>query len=323
LSLALERAEWIARELASRSATTSARLLQRVVRLDEHDVAVLLASLDWLREHGDEAGLFTDRQFPVIGMDTKWWSRHGALVREVAGRDADQAVRRRVPVAHLTYVDPGYLAEGGRRHDAWTGGDSHDLAYEPRVVVVVENRDCRLAFPPMDTTVVVEGSGRAATWLLGDVPWIRQAEHLLYWGDLDAEGFEILHHLRTSLAEPSADGLPARAVTSILMDGEALRRYRALGVARDKYGEPLRPGATRLPALTESERTAYYELTTAGDVPVRRVEQERIPLADALARARSIVDPAPCSVDPRTLSPNEAPPASWQQWADGPDGQGA
>jgi hypothetical protein len=55
----------------------------------------------------------------------------------------------------------------------------HDIAYRPRVVLVVENRDSRLWFPPVSETIVVEGGGRAAAALLANVPWIRSAEHVV------------------------------------------------------------------------------------------------------------------------------------------------
>ncbi len=109
---------------------------------------------------------------------------------------------------HLTYVDPGHIASGRRRHDAWTTGDKHDIAYQPRTVLVVENRDSRLWFPPAQDTIVVEGGGKAAAALLANVPWIRAADHIVYWGDIDADGYAILNRFRAALAEPAPDGTP-------------------------------------------------------------------------------------------------------------------
>nr|WP_291814640.1 Wadjet anti-phage system protein JetD domain-containing protein [Cellulomonas sp.] len=79
----------------------------------------------------------------------------------------------------------------------------------------------------------------------------------------------------------------------MLMDGQTLDRYAALGVGRDTTGEPLRRRATDLTSLTEPERAAYYALTTAGEVAVRRVEQERIPLTDAVAHACALTGRGP------------------------------
>ncbi|WP_255462880.1 Wadjet anti-phage system protein JetD domain-containing protein [Amycolatopsis sp. YIM 10] len=147
--------------------------------------------MTWLHQHPD-ASAWPLRQLPVPGMHTKWLDTPGALLREVAGRDVRDEVRPRLTVTHLTYVDPDHAASGRRRHDAWTTGDVHDIAYQPRVVLVVENRDSRLWFPPVRDTIVVEGGGKAASALLANVPWIRAADHVVYWGDIDATGMESL-----------------------------------------------------------------------------------------------------------------------------------
>ncbi len=265
--------------------------LRLVCRLADHDVQVVLSAVTWLREHPD-ARAWTLRQLPVPGMHTKWLETHGTLLRQVAGRDVREEVRARPAVLHVTYVDPHHLASGRRRHDAWTTGDGHDLAYRPRVVVVVENRDSRLWFPPVDGTLVVEGGGRAAAALVADVPWVRAAEHIVYWGDLDADGYAILDQFRAALGRPGPDGAPPKAVASILMDATDLHRYGAHGVNHDKAGRPITPSPAVLSHLTESEATAYYTLATAGPTPFRRIEQEAIPLTDAATRLLQITSQA-------------------------------
>ncbi|WP_239069088.1 DUF3322 and DUF2220 domain-containing protein [Cellulomonas phragmiteti] len=270
-----------AHTLLQHGARVEPAVLVRVARLDDADVEVLCAALDWLGDHPDDIARLTERQLPVPGMDTKWLPRHGTLLRDLAGWDVRAHLRRRSAVAHLTYVDPEYRATGARRHDAWTSGDSHRLAYRPRTVLVVENRDCRLDFPDLPGTIVVEGSGKAATWLLADVPWVRSAERVVYWGDLDADGFEILDRFRTALATPSDEGGAACTVTSILMDADTIHRYGDLGVVRDRRGRRIERTAVDLTSLTEVERTAYYAVTTRGAAPVRRIEQERLPLVVA------------------------------------------
>lgn len=149
---------------------------------------------------------------------------------------------------------------GRRRHDAWTTGDVHDIAYRPRVVLVVENRDPRLWFPPVSDTIVVEGGGKAAAALLANVSWIRAADHVVYWGDIDADGYMILDHFRATLAEPAPDGAPAKPVTSILMEATDLHHYSQHGVNHDKAGRPIKPSPEHLPHLTEAETTAYRVL---------------------------------------------------------------
>ncbi|GLI01322.1 Wadjet anti-phage system protein JetD domain-containing protein [Phytohabitans aurantiacus] len=277
------RARALASALRSASAILTPATLRAVYRLRANDVEVLISAVTWLRQHPD-ASTWTLRQLPVPGMHTKWLDTNGALLRDVAGRDVRDEVRPRLTVMHLTYVDPHHTASGRRRHDAWTTGDVHDIAYRPRAVLIVENRDSRLWFPPVSDTIVVEGGGKAAAALLANVPWIRAADHVVYWGDIDADGYTILNQFRATLAEPAPDGAPPKPVTSILMEATDLHRYSEHGVNHDKAGRPIKPSREPLPHLTEAETTAYNTIATAGPTPFRRIEQEAIPLAHAVTR---------------------------------------
>jgi hypothetical protein len=284
----IDRARALASALRSANAILTPATLRAVYRLPAADVDVLLSAVTWLRQHPD-AGTWTLRQLPVPGMHTKWLDTHGTLLRDVTGRDVRDEVRPRLTVVHLTYVDPDHAASGRRRHDAWTTGDVHDIAYQPRVVLVVENRDSRLWFPPVKDTIVVEGSGKAAAALLANVPWIRAADHVVYWGDIDADGYTILDQFRTTLAEAASDGAPAKPVTSILMDVADLHHYAQHGVNHDKAGRTIKPSPATLSNLTEAETTAYDTIATAGPTPFRRIEQEAIPLAHAATRLLQIL----------------------------------
>lgn len=286
LTVDIGRARRIAARLREVGATVTASSLRAAYRLPDADVGVAVDAVGWLREHSDLTG-WTTRQLPVPGMHTKWLAGHGALVRDLVGRDLRAETRPRLSVVHLTYVDPDYLAHGRRRHDAWTTGDKHDLAYRPRTVLVVENRDCRLWFPNTPGTVVVEGAGKAAAAALSGIEWVTGAEHLVYWGDIDCDGFAILNHLRAELTPRSV------SVDSILMDHVTHARYAHLGVNRDKNGELLKPSSLRLPHLTEEETACYASVATAGEVTFRRIEQERIPLTSAVDALRRVLNKAP------------------------------
>ncbi len=282
LDVDIARARRTAVRLREAGAALDVANLRSVLRLADTDVEVMFEAISWLGEHPDLGG-WTARALPVPWMHTKWLAANGGLLRRLVGRDVSAEVRPRLSVVHLTYVDPDYLVTGGRRHDSWTTGDVHQLAYRPRVVLVVENRDCRIWFPEFPDTVVVEGSGKAAASSLGGIEWLTGAEHVVYWGDIDADGFAILNALR---AEFAPRGI---AVDSILMDATALHRCAHLGVDHDRHGEPLRPSAQRLPGLTAAEDACYAGIATAGDVPFRRIEQERIDIDDAVGALREVV----------------------------------
>ncbi|WP_324190177.1 Wadjet anti-phage system protein JetD domain-containing protein [Nocardia farcinica] len=289
ITVDIERARTLATSLDAAGVAPSTATLKAAYRLADPDITILLAAVAWLHDHPDVSA-WTARQLPVPGMHSKWLETHGALLETVTSRDVRAEVRPRLAVAHLTYTDPDYLASGKRRHDAWTTGDTHDLAYSPRIVLIVENRDCRLWFPPTPGTIVVEGNGKAAASLLAGIPWIRAADHVIYWGDIDADGYAILNRFRDTMASPTPNGLPATTIHSLLMDATDLHRYADHGVNHDKTGRPIKPSTIRLPYLTQSETTAYDALATAGPAPFRRIEQEAIPLTYAATRLKSLID---------------------------------
>lgn len=276
LPVDLARARSAAVRLREAGGRLTPRALRALCRLTDADVDVAVQAVSWIRDH-PTLDAWTARQIPIPGMDSKWWERHPGLIGALVGRDLPEP-RPRLSVVHLTYVDPSYLADPqARRHDSWTTGDRHDLAYAPRAVLIVENRDSRLWFPPVPGTIVVEGGGKAAARTLVPIEWLMGAEHLVYWGDLDADGLAILDHLRAALYERG------RRLDSILMDGAAYERYQELGVSRGADGALLEPSHRRLAHLTDAEARAHARLTTDGPSPVRRIEQEKIPPEDAAA----------------------------------------
>jgi len=105
-----------------------------------------------------------------------------------------------------------------------------------------------------------------------------KAQHIFYWGDIDAYGLEILNGYRE-------DGVPA---ASLLMDSHTYETYERFGTNTGANGEPIKPGPVRsLPALTEPEHALYTRLRDPDHLQHRRIEQERIPLTTALSVVRS------------------------------------
>ena len=153
-------------------------------------------------------------------------------------------------------------------HDSATVDDAFTPAYPPQVVVISENKDTAIHFPPIPGGIVVEGEGFGGKTAAA-FPWLTRAPHVYYWGDLDAHGYEILNGWR-------AAGVP---VTSILMDPATFETYEPFGTNTDKNNKPLGPGVPKpLPCLTPGERAVYERVLDAAHTGHRRVEQERIPL---------------------------------------------
>ncbi|WP_445733788.1 Wadjet anti-phage system protein JetD domain-containing protein [Mariniflexile sp.] len=127
-----------------------------------------------------------------------------------------------------------------------------------RKALVVENKTTlytTLTLPKMNDTIAIFGSG-FSVFNLKNVRWFDDLE-LLYWGDIDVQGFEILSQFRTYFPHTK----------SILMDNKTF----------DKFFEDDKGTTSNLSAklkLTDEEQLLYEILKTNN----WRLEQEKIPL---------------------------------------------
>lgn len=256
---------------------TLRRFLTALDTQTDTDVDLLCRAADWFAGHS-AIGL-TPRQVPIEGLHAKWLNTRQHLVRAAAGV-ADLGLLPDHPGRiHFTYLDPAHRTSGGRWHDSATVGDHVTPAYTPRVVVISENKDTALYFPQIPGGISVEGEGRGGT-AIASFGWITQAEHVIYWGDMDADGLEILDGFR-------AAGIAAK---SLLMDLESYEQYERFGTNHDKNNKPLTERTPRpVEHLADNERALYRRLCDPHWQRHRRIEQERIPLEHAAARLASLI----------------------------------
>ena len=123
-------------------------------------------------------------------------------------------------------------------------------------VLVVENKTTlytTLTLPKMNSTIAIFGSG-FSVYNLKNVRWLDNLE-LLYWGDMDVQGFEILSQFRTYFPQTK----------SVLMDKQAFDCF-----FEDDKGT-LTNFSTKL-NLTDEELQLYNILKTNN----WRLEQEKI-----------------------------------------------
>lgn len=267
------RATLLAASFGELEPAARARVLRSQDGCDDLAFDLLLAAGAWFRTH-DTRGL-TPREVPLPGIDGKWLdnARRRALVCLLAGKEDLGLVGTPNSLA-FAYLDPAHLASGGRRYDSWVQGDAIALAYVPSCVIIVENKDTYLMFPQVEEGICVFGSGKSGAALVSQLPWILAARRVVYWGDLDADGFEIL------------DGYRAKGIRcqSILMDLGTLERLGRYGTNLEKdHKTPIARPHKELANLTDDERAAYELITSPDYVGNRRLEQEKIPLAEALA----------------------------------------
>jgi len=250
------------------------RILRLIDAYSTVDFELLLTVTDWYLEDPARAALgVTPRQVPIPGVHAKWLQAHRAGVQALTGLDDLGLMPGHPSRIHFTYLDPDHLAVGARAHDSATVGDTFAPAYLPEVVVISENKDTAIYFPSLAGGISVEGVGKG-----GKTPasfdWIRNARIVVYWGDIDRDGYEILNGYRTDFD---------REIDSILMDPETYETYGAFGTNLDQNGKTLEPGDPKpVGKLSTSERRMYLRLLDPLHTGHRRVEQERIPLARAL-----------------------------------------
>ena len=240
---------------------------KRLLDLPETNFVALLAVLEWLKTNSIEG--LRPRQLPIRGVDSKWLGEHRDLVEKLHAASSGGAglgVVDAKKLIRLRVLDPT-LSVGGLTDFACLREELATLAIRPRTVFIFENLESVLAMPQWPGAIVIHGSGYAVS-VLGDIPWLKGA-NVIYWGDLDADGFAILHVLRSHLPK----------VTSVLMDEETLLEHRDLWVADPS------PRVRELSTLTAEEQSTLERLRGEGNV---RLEQERIPWKVALEELRKV-----------------------------------
>lgn len=259
-------------------------VLRAAVQLSDLDFEILIRVADWFRHtpRDQRAGL-TPRQVPLEGVHAKWLNTHQPQVRALAGlADLDLAPPHPAR-AHFTYLDPEHLDNGGRKHDSYSVGDVVSVPYEPSVVLISENKDTAIGFGRVPGGIAIEGNGSGAG-TVASIPWVKTAPLVVYWGDMDIDGLEILDEYRAS-------EVPA---VSMFMNIDAYHTYQRYGTNHDRNGKPLSIKPTRTVSLANIQERQLYELLLSGDAPVLRIEQERIPLECAEEALRQLSSaPAP------------------------------
>jgi len=120
--------------------------------------------------------------------------------------------------------------------------------------MITENKMTFLTLPALPDAFALHGGGFKVSGLSA-IPWLRECP-IIYWGDLDAQGFQILSQLRAILPH----------VVSLMMNEATLRTFSGFCVA----GMPC--SVRQLPYLTPEEHALFLHLTE-GNI---RLEQERI-----------------------------------------------
>lgn len=240
---------------------TAVRLqIRPILNLDDGDWRMLLAVIDWIAAKNPLTPYV--RQLPIRGIHTKWMEQHGKLVKTMAQAVADRdfTMPKPLPYIHIRILDEALFISGFNDLEIPLDQVAR-LAILPDAVIVCENLVSLMTLPSLPKTIGIFGSGYAVE-KIGSIPWLASIP-VLYWGDLDTNGFAILHRLRRLI--PHAQ--------SVMMDAETLDRYLDLAVE-----EPA-PNSRTFDSLTDAECIALDRLREGDplrNISTLRLEQERI-----------------------------------------------
>jgi hypothetical protein len=235
---------------------------------EDLDVDGLLAVTQYFLAH-PQPDCFA-RELPVA-VDTKFIERNETILRgwldmllPPAAIDVNEkkfARRFGLRDGELHYLvrllDPCLTTELGLPFDELSLPLRHlsSLRASDITVIIVENKVNLLTLPQRPRTMALGGVGDGVVQL-AKLPWLATSR-LLYWGDIDVDGYRILSGFRSRFPH----------VESIFMDSDVLERFREFAVP---YRSPL---SHALVNLTVAEQQAFGRCL--GDSV--RLEQERLP----------------------------------------------
>ena len=238
---------------------------------DDTDFHLVIQAAHYFANH--DCHTMTPRMAPIPGFSAKWLgtpnSQRRKAICQLTGQD-NLTFQERPNELRLRLMD----AEHHDQPDLivtqpWVRSQPTDIEH----AIIIENKDTYQAMPTVEHAICILGNGYAATSHITTLlPWLTTIPNIIYWGDMDANGLDILSKLR-------ATGIPC---TSILMDTTAYRTYEQYGTQFDAKNKPLTTQTPQpTPGLTTEERKLYETLCTGTDIQYLRIEQERIPIRDA------------------------------------------
>lgn len=209
------------------------------------------------------------RELP-IEVHTKFIETHTGILRKLLdallpadaldpaaqGFERRYGLRVKEPLVRLRFLDPALQGRSGLPL-AELAAPPSQLAALPlggATCLIVENEMTFLTLPPLAGALALWGGGFAVD-ALGGLPWLG-ACRVWYWGDLDAQGFQILARLRSLI--PHAH--------SLMMDERTLSTFEPF------VGTGTPCTAQSLPGLSDDEQAMFLHLARSQ----LRLEQEQI-----------------------------------------------
>lgn len=150
-------------------------------------------------------------------------------------------------------------------------------------VIICENEVCYLNLPAITNSIAIFGSGYKVG-LLSELPWLKDKD-IIYWGDIDTHGFNILNSFREALNYSFKDSHydASLKVRTMLMDIDTLNSNKHYIVQESESV------STYLATLKGKEYLCYEALINHSMGKQVRLEQELIPFDQVLAALKAIL----------------------------------
>lgn len=169
------------------------------------------------------------------------------------------------PLIRIRFLDPALAPVAAWTDISLPWSAFRQLDCPCRRLFVTENKMNFLTLPPLPESIAVWSGGGFNISYLKEIPWLSEVQSY-YWGDLDAQGLQILNQFRAYYP----------ATVSFLMNWETFHAYRHL----TKTGTPA--PLQQLSRLTEDEQSLYRFLQENN----LRLEQERIPQKEVVSKLK-------------------------------------
>lgn len=202
------------------------------------------------------------RLLSIEGIDTKFFERHGGLVRSLLDIRFDGEPSRLGLETFLGAPDEGehWLLvvdlDGGLLPFDYQRVRASELGHRPLPgcnLIVVENETCSHLLPAAVDTLAILGAGFDLGWLANES---LTEKRVAYWGDIDTWGLSFLANARSLLP----------GIHALMMNSEVFDQHRHCAVNEPVIADPQSPQP-----LTSAEASLYQQLRNE---PNGRLEQE-------------------------------------------------
>jgi hypothetical protein len=160
------------------------------------------------------------------------------------------------PLIRIRVLDTSLACFGNLYDISMPLSDFEKLDLPVSSILITENKMNFLTLPAMPATIAIWSGGGFNVSYFRNADWLA-AKRILYWGDIDEHGFQILHQLRSYYPNTQ----------SVMMDAKTFEQFSEFAVvgARNK--------SEQLSLLTVEEHQLFEQLKLMGK---NRLEQEKI-----------------------------------------------